>query len=78
VRITGVEALPIAVDEGYPFAIIVVLVRTDAPRAIDGYVEPPRGPGLGVEFKEAAARRRASRDVELPRRYWPDGAVADY
>jgi len=50
----------------------------NAPRAVAGYVEPPRGPGLGLEFDEAEARRRPSRDAELPHRYWPDGAVADY
>jgi L-alanine-DL-glutamate epimerase-like enolase superfamily enzyme len=50
----------------------------NAPRAVDGYVEPPRGPGLGLEFDEAEARKRPSRDAELPHRYWPDGAVADY
>ncbi|MEA2583290.1 MAG: galactonate dehydratase [Thermomicrobiales bacterium] len=50
----------------------------NAPRAVDGYVEPPHGPGLGLEFDEAEARKRPSRDAELPHRYWPDGAVADY
>jgi mannonate dehydratase len=50
----------------------------NAPRAVNGYVEPPRGPGLGLEFDEAEARKRPSRDAELPHRYWPDGAVADY
>jgi L-alanine-DL-glutamate epimerase-like enolase superfamily enzyme len=50
----------------------------NAPRAVAGYVEPPRGPGLGLEFDEAEARKRPSRDAELPHRYWPDGAIADY
>jgi L-alanine-DL-glutamate epimerase-like enolase superfamily enzyme len=50
----------------------------NAPRAVAGYVEPPRGPGLGLEFDEAEARKRPSRDAELPHRYWPDGAVGDY
>jgi mannonate dehydratase len=50
----------------------------NAPRAVNGYVEPPRGPGLGLEFDETAARKRPSRDAELPRRHWPDGGVADY
>jgi galactonate dehydratase len=53
-------------------------VFPNAPRAVAGSVEPPRGPGLGLEFNEEAARRRLSRDAELPHRYWPDGAVADY
>lgn len=57
-----------ALDEIFP----------DAPRARDGYVEPPRGPGLGLTFNEDAARERLSRDAELPHRYWPDGAVADF
>lgn len=50
----------------------------NAPRAVDGYVQVPAGPGLGLEFDEAEARRRPSRDAELPHRYWPDGSVADY
>lgn len=50
----------------------------NAPKAENGYVEPPRGPGLGLEFDEAEARRRPSRDAELPHRYWPDGSLADY
>jgi L-alanine-DL-glutamate epimerase-like enolase superfamily enzyme len=50
----------------------------NAPRAVAGYVEPPRGSGLGLEFDEAEARRRPSRDAELPHRRWPDGAVGDY
>lgn len=53
-------------------------VFPNAPRAVGGFVEPPRGPGLGLEFDEAKARRRPSRDAELPHRRWPDGAVADY
>jgi galactonate dehydratase len=50
----------------------------NAPRAVAGYVELPRGPGLGLDFDEAEARRRPSRDAELPHRRWPDGAVGDY
>jgi L-alanine-DL-glutamate epimerase-like enolase superfamily enzyme len=50
----------------------------NAPRSANGYVEPPRGPGLGLEFDEAEARKRPSRDAELPHRYWPDGALADF
>lgn len=49
-----------------------------APRAIDGYVTCPDGPGLGLEFDEQEARRRHSDDAELPHRYWPDGSVADF
>ena len=37
-----------------------------------------RAPGLGLEFDEAEARRRPSRDAALPPRSWPDGGVADY
>jgi galactonate dehydratase len=50
----------------------------NAPRAEAGYVVPPSGPGLGLEFDEAEARKRPSRDARLPTRYWPDGGVADY
>ena len=50
----------------------------NAPRADAGYVLPPTGDGLGLEFDEAEARKRPSRDAELPHRYWPDGSVGDY
>jgi mannonate dehydratase len=50
----------------------------NAPFAENGYVTRPEGPGLGLEFDEAEARKRPSNDAELPHRYWPDGAVADY
>jgi L-alanine-DL-glutamate epimerase-like enolase superfamily enzyme len=50
----------------------------NAPRALGGYVSPPAGHGLGLEFDEAEARRRPSRDARLPRRTWPDGGAADY
>jgi L-alanine-DL-glutamate epimerase-like enolase superfamily enzyme len=50
----------------------------NAPRAKDGYVVAPDGPGLGLELDVAEARRRPSRDAPLPSRTWPDGGVADY
>lgn len=50
----------------------------NAPRARDGYVQPPTGPGFGLEFDETEARKRPSRDAELPHRYWPDRSVGDY
>lgn len=50
----------------------------NAPRARDGYVIAPEGPGLGLELDVAEARRRPSRDAPLPSRSWPDGSVADY
>ena len=50
----------------------------NAPRAVAGYVTPVDAPGLGLEFDEAKARERVSRDALLPQRYWPDGGVADY
>ena len=53
-------------------------VFPNAPRAEAGYVVPPAGPGLGLEFDEAEALRRPSRDAELPHRYWPDGGLGDY
>jgi L-alanine-DL-glutamate epimerase-like enolase superfamily enzyme len=49
-----------------------------APMAKEGYVNLPTGPGLGIEFDEVEARKRPSRDAELPHRYWPDGSVGDY
>ena len=50
----------------------------NAPRAHAGYVLPPSGHGLGLEFDETEARKRPSRDAGLPQRYWPDGSVGDY
>jgi L-alanine-DL-glutamate epimerase-like enolase superfamily enzyme len=50
----------------------------DAPTAERGYVTRPEGPGLGLTLDIDAVRKRASRDAELPHRYWPDGSVADY
>ena len=50
----------------------------NAPRAAEGYVVPPDGPGLGLELDEVEARKRRSRDGPLPSRRWPDGGVADY
>jgi L-alanine-DL-glutamate epimerase-like enolase superfamily enzyme len=50
----------------------------NAPRAQGGYVQPPAGPGLGLAFDEAEARKRPSRDAELPHRHWPDGSVGHY
>jgi L-alanine-DL-glutamate epimerase-like enolase superfamily enzyme len=49
-----------------------------APKAEAGYVDLPSGPGLGIEFDVDEARKRPSRDAELPHRYWPDGSVGDY
>ena len=45
----------------------------NAPRAHAGYASPPPGPGLGLDFDESEARKRLSRDVELPHRTWPVG-----
>jgi L-alanine-DL-glutamate epimerase-like enolase superfamily enzyme len=50
----------------------------NAPRAEAGYVALPEGPGLGLEFDEAEARKRPSRDARLPQRYRADGSHADY
>ena len=50
----------------------------NAPRAEAGYVALPTGPGLGLEFDEAEARKRPSRDARLPQRYRADGSHADY
>ena len=33
---------------------------------------------LGLAFDEAEARKRPSRDAELPHRHWPDGSVGHY
>jgi mannonate dehydratase len=50
----------------------------NAPVAVDGWVARPDGPGLGLEFNADEARKRACNDAELPHRYWPDGALADF
>jgi galactonate dehydratase len=38
----------------------------DPPRLVDGYLELPRSPGLGVEFDEAAAARFPYRPYDRP------------
>jgi galactonate dehydratase len=53
-------------------------VFPNAPRAVAGYVEPPTGPGLGLDIDEAEARRRPSRDARLPERTMRDGSFGDY
>jgi galactonate dehydratase len=50
----------------------------NAPRARNGWVDPPQGPGLGLELDEAEARRRPSRDAPLPERTLRDGGAGDY
>ena len=45
----------------------------------DGYVDLPRGPGLGIELDEDALADRLHHDWRNPETYDPDdGAVVDW
>jgi galactonate dehydratase len=53
-------------------------VLNEPTRIVDGYVEPPTRPGLGVEVDEQAAARHPFADETVMRYFHPDGAVADW
>lgn len=44
----------------------------------DGFVEPPRRPGLGIDVDEEAAARHPFRPEAEQRFFHPDGSVADW
>ena len=44
----------------------------------NGYLLPPLGPGLGIEFDEEAARKRTYKEVVPPRLCRPDGALTNW
>src|SRR5690606_32280185 len=45
----------------------------------DGYIQLPKGPGLGIEVNEAMLKERAyAGDWDTPRIYHEDGSVADW
>ena len=48
----------------------------NAPRAHAGYVSPPAGPGLGLDFDETEARKRPSRDAACRSATGPTAASA--
>lgn len=51
----------------------------DAPLQVrDGYVYPPKRPGLGVEINERAAAKYPFKPEAEQRYFHPDGAVADW
>jgi galactonate dehydratase len=53
-------------------------VLTEPLRIEDGWLDPPRGPGLGIELDLEACRAHPYQPVDLPPFWHPDGAVADW
>jgi galactonate dehydratase len=48
-------------------------------RVVDGYIELPRGPGLGIELDEAAMADKIGHDWKNPHTYdLDDGSVVDW
>jgi galactonate dehydratase len=46
---------------------------------VDGYIQLPEGPGLGIELDEEALQDKLfAGDWDTPRLYHPDGSVADW
>jgi galactonate dehydratase len=44
----------------------------------DGYLLPPKGPGLGIEFDEEAAKKHVYKEGTPPRLYRIDGALTNW
>ncbi len=47
-------------------------------RLVDGYIELPTGPGLGIELDEEAVAAKTGHSWKSPRLYHEDGSVADW
>lgn len=47
-------------------------------KMVDGYIELPREPGLGIELDEEAMKDKIGHDFRLPKLFHEDGSVADY
>jgi galactonate dehydratase len=53
-------------------------VITNPIEVVDGYIEPPTRPGLGMDVDERAAARYPFQPEVMQRYFHPDGAVADW
>jgi galactonate dehydratase len=53
-------------------------ILTEPLRIENGWLDPPRGPGLGIELDLEACRAHPYEPVDLPPFWHPDGAVADW
>lgn len=53
-------------------------IVTGQPEWRDGYLLPPTGPGLGIEFDREAARRQPFQMAELPNLYREDGSFTNW
>jgi galactonate dehydratase len=47
-------------------------------RLVDGYIELPTGPGLGIELDEDAVAAKTGHDWKCPALFHEDGSVADW
>jgi galactonate dehydratase len=52
-------------------------VITEPLKIVDGYVDLPTKPGLGIELDFAAIERLPHQPKDYQSRFWPDGGVAD-
>jgi galactonate dehydratase len=52
-------------------------VIVDPLRIIDGYVDVPQAPGLGIELNESAIAGLPYQPRDYRGSFWPDGGVAD-
>jgi L-alanine-DL-glutamate epimerase-like enolase superfamily enzyme len=46
-------------------------------QVVNGYVDLPTAPGLGIELDLEAIAARPYQPRDYPGAYWPDGGVAD-
>jgi galactonate dehydratase len=53
-------------------------VITNPIEVVNGYIEPPTRPGLGIDVDEQAAARHPFQPEAMQRYFHPDGAVADW
>jgi galactonate dehydratase len=53
-------------------------VITNPIEVVEGYIEPPTRPGLGIDVDEQAAARHPFQPEAMQRYFHPDGAVADW
>lgn len=68
----GVQELPKRPGSSMPDAIL------NQPEWEDGYLLPPRAPGLGIEIDREAIQNYKFEMTELPHLSYPDGSVANW
>jgi galactonate dehydratase len=53
-------------------------VITNPIEVVDGYIDPPTRPGLGIDVDEQAAAKYPFQPEAMQRYFHPDGSVADW